>query len=60
MLSDFSDPLYWMCVIVASNCETLMKLGITPIITSGMIMKLQVPTSLLLIYIYLGLVLNKS
>ncbi|KAL7753564.1 translocon subunit [Sorochytrium milnesiophthora] len=35
-----SDPLYWMRVILASNRGTLMELGITPIITSGMIMQL--------------------
>ncbi|OMJ21498.1 Protein transport protein SEC61 subunit alpha, partial [Smittium culicis] len=38
--SDSSDPLYWMRVIMASNRGTLMELGITPIITSGMIMQL--------------------
>jgi protein transport protein SEC61 subunit alpha len=38
--SDSSDPLYWMRVILASNRGTLMELGITPIITSGMIMQL--------------------
>ncbi|KAF7301963.1 Protein transport protein Sec61 alpha [Mycena indigotica] len=40
MSSDSSDPLYWMRVILASNRGTLMELGITPIITSGMIMQL--------------------
>ncbi|KAJ3280594.1 translocon subunit, partial [Rhizoclosmatium sp. JEL0117] len=40
MSSDTSDPLYWMRVIMASNRGTLMELGITPIITSGMIMQL--------------------
>lgn len=34
------DPLYWMRVILASNRGTLMELGITPIITSGMIIQL--------------------
>ncbi|CCA68724.1 probable endoplasmic reticulum insertion protein SEC61 [Serendipita indica DSM 11827] len=38
--SDSSDPLYWTRVIMASNRGTLMELGITPIITSGMIMQL--------------------
>ncbi|CEQ41323.1 SPOSA6832_03040 [Sporobolomyces salmonicolor] len=38
--SDSSDPLYWMRVILASNRGTLMELGITPIITSGMIIQL--------------------
>lgn len=40
MSSESSDPLYWMRVILASNRGTLMELGITPIITSGMIMQL--------------------
>ncbi|KAK0551973.1 translocon subunit [Tilletia horrida] len=40
MASDSSDPLYWMRVILASNRGTLMELGISPIITSGMIMQL--------------------
>nr|KAJ3418495.1 translocon subunit [Polyrhizophydium stewartii] len=40
MSSDSSDPMYWMRVIMASNRGTLMELGITPIITSGMIMQL--------------------
>lgn len=35
-----SDPFYWMRVILASNRGTLMELGITPIITSGMVMQL--------------------
>eukprot|EP00842_Homolaphlyctis_polyrhiza_P006727 jgi/Hompol1/7055/HPOL_005168-RA len=40
MSSDSSDPMYWMRVILASNRGTLMELGVTPIITSGMIMQL--------------------
>ncbi|KAG9291516.1 hypothetical protein G9A89_021935 [Geosiphon pyriformis] len=40
MSSDSSDPLYWLRVILASNRGTLMELGITPIVTSGMIMQL--------------------
>lgn len=40
MSSDSADPLFWMRVILASNRGTLMELGITPIITSGMIMQL--------------------
>lgn len=35
-----SDPFYWMRVILASNRGTLMELGISPIITSGLIMQL--------------------
>lgn len=40
MSSDSSDPMYWIRVILASNRGTLMELGITPILTSGMIMQL--------------------
>jgi len=32
-----SDPFYWMRVILASNKGTLMELGITPIVTAGMV-----------------------
>lgn len=35
-----SDPFYWMRVILASNRGTLMELGISPSITSSMIMQL--------------------
>eukprot|EP00002_Diphylleia_rotans_P005231 TRINITY_DN14345_c0_g1_i1.p1 TRINITY_DN14345_c0_g1~~TRINITY_DN14345_c0_g1_i1.p1 ORF type:complete len:470 (+),score=89.06 TRINITY_DN14345_c0_g1_i1:92-1501(+) len=35
-----SDPFYWLRVILASNRGTLMELGISPIVTSGMIMQL--------------------
>jgi len=35
-----SDPLYWMRVILASNKGTLMELGISPIVTSGLVMQL--------------------
>jgi len=38
--SKSSDPFYWARVILASNRGTLMELGITPIVTSGMIMQL--------------------
>ena len=38
--SKTSDPFYWMRVILASNRGTLMELGISPIITSGMVMQL--------------------
>ncbi|KAI8139241.1 SecY subunit domain-containing protein [Fennellomyces sp. T-0311] len=38
--SDSSDPLYWMRAILASNRGTLTELGITPIVTSGMILQL--------------------
>jgi preprotein translocase subunit SecY len=35
-----SDPYYWSRVIMASNRGTLMELGISPIVTSGMVMQL--------------------
>ncbi|KAF8050804.1 hypothetical protein N665_1877s0006 [Sinapis alba] len=35
-----ADPLYWMRVILASNRGTVMELGITPIVTSGLVMQL--------------------
>lgn len=47
MSSDSSDPLFWMRVILASNRGTLMELGISPIITSGMIMQLLAGANLI-------------
>lgn len=47
MSSDTSDPLYWMRVILASNRGTLMELGISPIVTSGMIIQLLASANLL-------------
>jgi len=38
--SDSADPFYWMRVILASNRGTLMELGISPIVTSSLIMQL--------------------
>eukprot|EP01096_Ripella_sp_DP13-Kostka_P001947 TRINITY_DN1253_c0_g1_i1.p1 TRINITY_DN1253_c0_g1~~TRINITY_DN1253_c0_g1_i1.p1 ORF type:complete len:475 (+),score=229.05 TRINITY_DN1253_c0_g1_i1:66-1490(+) len=38
--SDSSDPFYWSRVVLASNRGTLMELGISPIVTSGMVMQL--------------------
>jgi protein transport protein SEC61 subunit alpha len=35
-----ADPYYWMRVIIASNRGTLMELGISPIVTSGLVMQL--------------------
>ncbi|KAJ3037445.1 translocon subunit [Rhizophlyctis rosea] len=40
MSSESSDPMYWLRAILASNRGTLMEMGITPIVTSGMIMQL--------------------
>ena len=34
------DPLYWMRVILAVNRGTVTGLGITPIVTTGMIIQL--------------------
>jgi protein transport protein SEC61 subunit alpha len=35
--SDTSDPIYWLRMMLASNRGTLMELGTTPIISSGMV-----------------------
>lgn len=35
-----ADPFYWMRVILASNRGTLMELGISPIVTAGLVMQL--------------------
>jgi protein transport protein SEC61 subunit alpha len=35
-----ADPFYWVRVIIASNRGTLMELGISPIVTSGLVMQL--------------------
>eukprot|EP01080_Neovahlkampfia_damariscottae_P003715 gene3715-6604_t len=35
-----ADPFYWLRVILASNKGTLMELGISPIVNSGLIMQL--------------------
>ena len=40
MSSESADPFYWIRVILASNRGTLMELGISPIVTSGLIMQL--------------------
>jgi len=41
------DPFYWMRVILASNRGTLMELGISPIVTSGMVMQLLAGSKIL-------------
>merc|ERR550514_2677956 len=38
--TESSDPFYWVRVIIASNRGTLMELGISPIVTSGLVMQL--------------------
>ena len=42
-----ADPLYWMRVILASNRGTLMELGISPLITSNMIVELVANSKLI-------------
>ncbi|CAM6108371.1 unnamed protein product [Calypogeia fissa] len=42
-----SDPLYCMRVILASNRGTLMEIGITPIVTSGVWLQLLVGSKLI-------------
>merc|ERR1719398_147509 len=41
MTSKSADPFYWMRVILASNRGTLMELGISPIVTAGLVMQLM-------------------
>lgn len=45
--SESSDPFYWLRVILASNRGTLMELGISPIVTSGLIMQLLSGTKII-------------
>lgn len=42
-----SDPYYWSRVIMASNRGTLMELGISPIVTSGLVMQLLAGSKIL-------------
>merc|ERR1712232_1367349 len=42
-----SDPFYWMRVILASNRGTLMELGISPVVTWGMVMQLLAGSKLI-------------
>lgn len=42
-----ADPFYWMRVILASNRGSLMELGISPIVTSGMVMQLLAGSGLI-------------
>lgn len=42
-----TDPFYWMRVILASNRGTLMELGISPIVTSGMVLQFLQGTRIL-------------
>lgn len=45
--SDSSDPLLWLRMMLASNRGTLMELGITPIVSSGMLFQLLGGTHLI-------------
>ena len=45
--SDTSDPMYWLRMMLASNRGTLMELGITPIISSGMVFQVRGQSSML-------------
>jgi protein transport protein SEC61 subunit alpha len=45
--SDNSDPLYWLRMVMASNRGTLMELGITPIISAGMVFQLLAGTNMI-------------
>jgi len=47
MTNKSADPFYWMRVILASNRGTLMELGISPIVTSGMVMQLLAGSKLI-------------
>ncbi|VAH88128.1 unnamed protein product [Triticum turgidum subsp. durum] len=42
-----ADPFYWLRAILASNRGTVMELGITPIVTSGMVMQLLVGSKII-------------
>lgn len=42
-----ADPFHWMRVLLASNRGSLIELGITPIVTSGMIMQLLAGTKII-------------
>ena len=42
-----ADPFYWIRVILASNRGTLMELGISPIVTSSMVMQVLAGTKII-------------
>ena len=46
-LGDQQDYFYWLRVILASNRGTLTELGISPIVTSGLIMQLLVGSKII-------------
>ncbi|AWU76629.1 protein transporter SEC61 subunit alpha [Pichia kudriavzevii] len=45
--SESSDPLFWLRMMLASNRGTLMELGVSPIVTSGMIFQLLQGTQII-------------
>lgn len=45
--SQGSDPMYWVRVIFASSRGTTMELGISPVVTSGLVIQLLVGSKLL-------------
>merc|ERR1711865_271252 len=47
MTNKSADPFYWMRVILASNRGTLMELGISPVVTAGMVMQLLAGSKLI-------------
>jgi len=47
--NEASDPFYWSRVILASNRGSLMELGISPIVTSGLVMQLLAGARLLVV-----------
>ncbi|KRH94507.1 Transport protein Sec61, alpha subunit [Pseudoloma neurophilia] len=42
-----ADPFYWMRMMMASNRGTLMDLGISPVVTSSMIMQMLTSTEII-------------
>jgi hypothetical protein len=49
-----SDPFYWARVIMASNRGTCMELGISPIVTSGLVMQLLAGSKIIEVRIWIA------
>lgn len=47
VLSDLSDPLFWLRMMLALNRGTLMELGISPIVSASMVFQLLHGTKLI-------------
>lgn len=45
--SNSSDPFYWMRVVLASNKGTLMELGISPMVTAGLLIEVLIGVKVL-------------